>query len=459
MLGEAFLAISSGWRGAFARSRSFKRATRMAIGLLCGIGRGTTTRAILALGRKDFDWSADYRLCSQSPWSAEDLFSSALKQALVYDASDWCVLAFDDTRLKKTGKKIEGAQYHRDPLSPAFHTNLMYGLRYLQCSLLLPLHQTSERSARGVPISFEHAPCAKKPGKKAGPETWALYRKEQAQKNLSATFKDSLARQRARLDEFGENLRLMVATVDGSFCNRKCLEQLPDRTAVLARTRKDSKLCFAAPAGTLRRYAQEKFTPESVLKDHSIPFESAYFVYGGTQRELKFKRVENVLWQGGTKTRMLTLLVLAPIPYRVSPNGPRNYREPAYLVCTATGLCGKRLIQAYLDRWQIEVNHKEEKDVLGVGQAQVWSAMAIPRQPALAVAAYSMLMLAGLAAFGPGRSSAFPSLPKWRKSQRRPSIQDLLGVLRAEFANPESILSQFVQAPPGFDNLVQTAAA
>jgi hypothetical protein len=457
MLGDAFLRISSGWRGAFARSGSFKRAIRMSAGLLCGIGRGTTTRAIMALGRKDRDWSADYRLCSQAPWNEEALFTCALKEGLAYDSSDWCVLAFDDTRLKKTGKKIEGAQYHRDPLSPAFHTNLMYGLRYLQCSLLLPLHQTSERSARSVPISFEHAPCAKKPGKRAGPETWALYRKEQVRKNLSITFKDSLARQRERLDELGEHLRLVVATVDGSFCNRKCLGQLPDRTTVLARTRKDSKLCFAAPAGTLKRYAEEKFTPEAVLKDQSLPFESAHFIYGGAQRELRFKRVENVLWQGGTKTT--TLLVLAPIPYRVSPGGPRNYREPAFLICTTTGLCSKRLIQAYLDRWQIEVNHKEEKDVLGVGQAQVWSAMAIPRQPALVVAAYSVLILAALDAFGPGRSSAFPSLPKWRKSQRRPSIQDLLSVLRAEFADPTSALSRFVHAPPGFDNLVLTAAA
>jgi len=32
------------------------------------------------------------------------------------------------------------------------------------------------------------------------------------------------------------------------------------------------------------------------------------------------------------------------------------------------------LIQYYFDRWQIEVNHRDEKSLLGVGQAQVWSA-------------------------------------------------------------------------------------
>ena len=31
----------------------------------------------------------------------------------------------------------------------------------------------------------------------------------------------------------------------------------------------------------------------------------------------------------------------------------------------------KQLLQIYFDRWQIEVNHREEKDTLGVGQAQL----------------------------------------------------------------------------------------
>ena len=97
--------------------------------------------------------------------------------------------------------------------------------------------------------------------------------------------------------------------------------------------------------------------------------------------------------------------------------------------------------------------------MLGVGQAQVWSEKAVPRQPALAVAAYSVLMLAALAAYGPGRSQAYPPLPKWRKNQRRASIRDIVAVLRSEFADPTSVLNRRLNAPPGFQNLVLTAAA
>jgi hypothetical protein len=303
----------------------------------------------------------------------------------------------------------------------------------------LPLHDTSELSARAIPISFELAPCAKKPGKKATAEDIARYKKDKAQRNLSTQFGDSLFRQRRRLDEIGAQGKELIATVDGGFCNKNCLSRIPERTTILGRTRKDAKLCFAEPAGSRRTYCLDKFTPESVLKDPNIPFETVTVVFGG--REIKYKRVENVLWQGGTKTKRLTLLVLAPTPYRLSKGGSVNYRDPAFLLCTTTGLDSQRLIQAYIDRWQIEVNHKDEKSVIGVGQAQVWSKLAIPRQPAFAVAAYSILMLATLDAFGPGMAQAFRALPKYRKNQRRPSIKNMIAVFRAELNDPNSPIS------------------
>jgi hypothetical protein len=459
MLGEAFLRIASGWRGSFSRVASFERSICLAVGFLCGIGRSTTSRALLALGRKGRDWTADYRLCSQAPWEAESLFDAALKEALRWVSGDWVVSAVDDTRVKKTGKKIAGAQWHKDPLSPPFRPNLMYGLRVLQSSILLPFHETDECRARAIPISFELAPCVKKPGKRASEEEILTYKIERKERNLSVTFAQSLARSRERLDALGAASKVHLVTVDGGFCNKRCLSGIPEHTVILARARKDAKLCFGAEPGTRKVYASEKFTPEQVRGDDSIPFQKVEVFFGGAVRELRFKRVENVLWQGGTKTRPLTLLVLAPTAYKNTKSGRSLYRNPAFLLCTSTGLDATRLIQAYLDRWQIEVNHQEEKDVLGVGQAQVWSEKAVPRQPALAVAAYSVLMLAALAAFGPGRSEAYPELPKWRKYQRRASIKDIVAVLRSEFADPTSVLNRRLNAPPGFQNLVLTAAA
>jgi hypothetical protein len=66
---------------------------------------------------------------------------------------DEMVVALDETGLKRSGKKIKSARRLRDPLSPPFHTNLMWGRRFLQASLLAPLYNfDAESSPRGLPI-------------------------------------------------------------------------------------------------------------------------------------------------------------------------------------------------------------------------------------------------------------------------------------------------------------------
>jgi hypothetical protein len=59
-----------------------------------------------------------------------------------------------------------------------------------------------------------------------------------------------------------------------------------------------------------------------------------------------------------------------------------------------------------------QVNHREEKDTLGIGQAQLWNVTSVPKQPVLAVASYSALLLASLQAFGAERGNAYAQLPK-----------------------------------------------
>ena len=139
--------------------------------------------------------------------------------------------------------------------------------------------------------------------------------------------------------------------------------------------------------------------------------------------------------------RALRLLVVAPCRNR--KRGRWLYRRAAYLLTSEFEASAPRLLQMYLDRWQIEVNHREEKDTLGVGQAQVWNEKAVPRQPALMVAAYSALLLAGLEAYGPHRGQAYGELPKWRRKQQRPSCQDLVTLLRQQAYEQPHLLLPF----------------
>jgi hypothetical protein len=136
-------------------------------------------------------------------------------------------------------------------------------------------------------------------------------------------------------------------------------------------------------------------------------------------------------------------LVIAPVPYKLSRYSRTNYRQPAYFLSTDLTTPAKLLVQACFDRWQIEVNHRDEKDILGVGQAQLRSQHSVPRQPALAVASYSLLLLAALRSFGPGRTADYLAQPKWRRNDsKRPSLLDLVTLLRMQ--SNEASVSRFL---------------
>ena len=418
--------------GAFAQSRTGRRASELSLGMLCSYGRRTISRAICAVGRQDQDWSADYKIYSRSPWDADRLFDPVMEEYLRRYPTGPISVAFDDTKLRKSGRNIRSAFWQRDPLSPPFHVNLVYGLRFTQASLIFPHYREGDVSARGIPVRFVECPAVKKPGKRADEAQRRAYREAIKVHNLSRDSLEVMKGVRARLDEMSCEDRTMLAVVDGSLCNKTIFKGDLDRIELVARCRKDARLCFPAPEGSRRLYAVERFKPEQVRQDDEIPWKRARVYFGGAWRNIRYKEVRGVLWRRGAGIKRLRLLVIAPQPYKVSPHARTYYRKPSYLLTTDNSACARLLMQAYFDRWQIEVNHREEKDILGVGQAQVWSPRSVPRQPAFAVASYSLLLLAGLLEFGPSRTDHFVPLPKWRKNAKRASALDFVTLLRKE---------------------------
>lgn len=429
---EAWLAITAPWSGVFRQQRTVLRAQRQALGALLCLGRSTLSRIIWATGREQKSWSGEYFLHSRAEWNPHALFEPMVREALQYCPGRLIAVAVDDTRLKKTGRAIAQAQYHRDPLSPPFHVNLIWALRFLQASVLLPLHRSGPWSARGVPVRFEEVSSVKKPGRRAGEEAWKVYKQEVKERNLSRRFVRSMAELRVTFDRADAQKKVLVIVGDGSFCNRTVLSGVPDRAVLIARTRKDASLCLRAPAGDRRFYSQDKFTPDQVRLNESIPWHTTKIFYGGKRRKVRYKEMTDVLWQGGARKRPLRLFVIAATPYRKRKSGKLHYHHPAFLLTTMLFGSTRQLLQMYFDRWQIEVNHRDEKDTLGVGQAQMWNPVSVPKQPALVVAAYSAMLLAALKAFGPGRGYAYAKLPKWRSSAKRPSCLDLATLLRKE---------------------------
>jgi hypothetical protein len=454
----AFLEIIRKWQSVFPQERSSLRAIRQALGSLVCLGRRTLTRIIWTNGGQDRCWGAEYFLHSRCRWEPQQLFTPILEQALPFCAGRYIGIAADDTRLHKTGRCIQQAFYQRDPLSPPFHVNLMLGLRFLQASLLVPLYRRSKIGTRALPIRFQEASRVKRPGRKATTEEWKWYRAAVRKYNLSQKFVSMIQDLRLALDAAGASLKILVMAVDGSFCNRTVFGASVEKTEIIARARKDAVLCFPAPAGSRRFYDTEKFTPESVRQNDSVTWNKTKIFYGGKRRRVRYKVVPKVYWQGGARRRTLRLLVVAPTPYRKRKSGRLYYRQPAFLLTTDLKGHARTLLQIYFDRWQIEVNHREEKDTLGVGQAQLWNEVSVPKQPVLAVASYSALLLASLVAFGAERGAAYAPLPRWRRNARRPSCLDLIALLRKEMVeHPE--LTADLQLKPTAERFTSAAAA
>lgn len=435
-LADAFEELLQATRQAFPQLRTFLHARRLAYGFAVAWGRRTISRALCATHDQFRDWSASYRFFSRSPWDTKDVFHPVLTRCLE-QGEGLFVAAMDDTSLKKTGRHVPGARYLHDPMSPPFAPSFMRGQRFIQAAAILR-PEGLEGPARAIPVRFHPAPPPQKPGKRADETALLAYKEAKRTQNLSVKGADLIADLRKSMDEAGYVHRTLLVAVDGSYCNRNVLRQLPDRVQVIGRARGDIRLFrpltqAESEAARRRKYGAALPLPKDMLADATIPDKQAKVFGAGKVHDLKYKVVERVLWRSGMRTRILRLFVIAPLRYRPRVGARLLYRDPAYLLTTNLTSADEVLLQAYFDRWEIEVNHRDEKDLLGVGQAQVWSEGAAWRVPQFQVAVYAMLLLAALQAYGPRRTDAYLPAPKWRKQEsRRPSTLDILALLREE---------------------------
>ncbi|RPI94154.1 MAG: hypothetical protein EHM39_12405 [Chloroflexi bacterium] len=316
MLLRRWLEITAGWQAAFRQQRSLRRALAQALGTLTALGRRTLSRALWAEGRQQQDWSADYKLHARAPWNSQDLFQPILERALPLCRGRYLAVAADDTRLHKTGRRIQSAFYQRDPLSPKFRFNLMFGLRFLQLSLLVPVYRLAKQSARALPLRFEEVPAVKKPRRTAPQQEWAAWREQAKLHNLSTHTTETLRQLRCSADLAGAAGKRLLVVGDNSFCNRTLFRTPLDRTELIARSRRDIKLCRQAGAGRARFYDPLKFTPEQIRQDPALAWRKARVFHGGQWRKVRYKDVRNVYWENGAGRRPLRLFVVAPTPYR-----------------------------------------------------------------------------------------------------------------------------------------------
>ena len=426
----------------FAQQRTHHRAAVLAVSQLACLGRHTVTGLLATAGKRHQDWSADYRLFSRDRWDPQQPFDSVLQGVLEFlSPRAPLVAAMDDTLLRKTGTKIQDVAYRRDPLSPPFHVNFIRGQRFLQVSAMLPACPQGPAAARAIPIRFQPAPPLPKASKRASESERIELRKLAKTYNLSTIGRDAMAATRQQLDRQPDGkCRLLVMGVDGSYTNQTVLRDLPPRTVLIGRIRKDAKL-FHPPqdsqqpaTGRRRSYGVPAPTPEAVLRDGSLPWRQVQAFAAGKLHTFQVKTICPVLWSKAGADMPLRLVVIAPVGYRLRAGARLLYRQPAFLICTDLSMPLAEVVQDYIWRWGIEVNHRDEKQLVGVGEAQVRSPYAARREPIFGVACYAKLLLAAAQRYGPDATQARLPLPKWRRksSQGRVTTGDLLREIRQD---------------------------
>jgi hypothetical protein len=318
----------------------------------------------------------------------------------------------------------------------------------LQFSCLLPIPGSA--AVRGVPIDFLHAPKPPKLPSKATAEQQQEHRKLSGELNLAKRAHQQLEVFRT---QFGS--RRVILLSDARFTTKTFLTDFPAHTTFIGRLRKDAKL-FSAPAaqpptGRKRIYGPALPTPEQLRQDESVAWEMIEVHAAGADHTCRVKSSSPVRWRPAGACP-LRVIVIAPLAYRSRKGARLLFRDPAYLICNDLDLPLAQIVQWYFTRWDIEVNFREEKTLLGVGQAQVRNPASCQAVPAFQVASYALLLLAALRATG----DLLPP-PKWQQHLKpeRVSAPRLLQNLRFQVWGRGlgiSSFSGFSSPPPSAQN-------
>lgn len=374
----------------------------------------------------------------------QELLDTCLpKQQAVY-------VHMDDTTIRKRGRKVAGTSWMRDPLGPPFHTNFMWGQRFIQLSVSLPEQKGASRS-RAIPVDFHHCRPVKKPKKNDDAVAWAHYKEQQKKNKLSQVGSDRLHLLREQLNQQGAKDRHLIISVDGSYTNQTVIRHLPNNTTLIGRVRKDCRL-YTVPDSSAKRPGRKRVygnrfpTPEQILRSTEYKWHKVEAWAAGRVHSFDLKVVRNIRWQkAGEKN--LQLVVIRPLAYRLTKHSRMLYRQPAYLLCTDPDLELRELLQAYLWRWEIEVNFRDEKTVFGCGEAQVRKQGAVQKLPAFVVAVYAFLLLAAHTSMHDDGNQYLPR-PKWynRRPRQRLTTGDIINTARSQIwsCNAHINFSDFV---------------
>ena len=412
---DLFDHIISACRPAFAQPRTHKLWAALLIGWLLTVTHRTLTGMLVFTETTEpHAHDAYHRLLRVGAWSLSEVFH-VLAQFMValLPPEAMIPLAADDTLAHHVGPKVAGAGWYRDPVaSTGTKTVSAPGLSLVILTLLIV------PPWGGPPLAL---PLLMRVHVKSGTHTYVDL--------LEAMLREVC-------DWFPARRFTLVA--DGAYvsiANR--VTELP--VIVISRMRQDAHL-FDLPTpnpphkrGPKPQKGPPLPKPREMAADPATPWK---YVQVRRKGKLVLRRVytRQVIWHAVCPHHPLLLVIV---------RDPKGHEEDDFFLTTEVASPAQTVVNAYGDRWSIEVTIRDSKQVLGLEEPQCWREEGPARAAGLGLWLLSLVWIVYLTSAPETPVATTP----WYPQKRVPSFADALATVRTELWLRKIGTSEFAAGP------------
>src|SRR5262249_17397523 len=287
------------------------------------------------------------------------------------------VLGLDDHIERRRGEKIAAKGIYRDAVrsSKAFFVKTS-GLRWVSMMLLAPIPWAKRVWA--LPFLTVLAPSERYHADRGQPH-----------KKLTDWARQMIAQVRRWLPN-----RAIIVVADSSYAVLELLaaaSSLPTPVSMITRLRLDAALYDPAPPrqpgkkGAPRKKGERQPTLLQRLGDPKTSWETVNLAWDSrSSRSVELARGTAVWYHSG--------LPVAPIRWVLIRDTLGKY-EPQALLSTDLSLSAQKIVEWFVQRWQLEVTFEQARAHLGVETQRQWSNLAIVRTTPALLGLFSLVTL------------------------------------------------------------------
>ncbi len=356
----------------------FEHAKVLLTGCLLVVGRRTVCSALRAVGLSDEKRFHKYhRVLSMAKWSCYKAARQVLRMLVnhFFDASSPLIFGIDETIERRRGTQIKAKGIYRDPVrSSKSHFVKCSGLRWISFMLLTPISWANRVWA--LPFLTVLAPSER-------------YNKQIGKRHKKLT--DWARQMMLQLSRWLPN-RLIIIVADSSYAVIELLAAVRKHVCVITRLRLDAALYDFVPprpksgAGRPRKKGQRLKNLQELLDDPKTEWIKLtipqWYNHGSVEMLVA---TGTAIWYHSGMT---------PLPIRwVLIKDPKGIIKSSALLSTKLNLCPDKIINAFIQRWTVEVTFEEVRAHLGVESQRQWSDLAIIRSTPILMALFSIVTL------------------------------------------------------------------